>query len=165
MPRSAPHRHRSLGRRLHPVCRAVGHRRGRLRQQLPPSGHGVAAGLRSAQGALPAAVGRHRQCRVRGPPGPRSGRRQPAADRAGSRGDQEVTRGARRRRPVRTRRSRLQGRHDHVRPDPVPQGRRRRRCQEGQDDGRGHARARWQGRGPGGAGRGHHPLQILLSLI
>ena len=62
------------------------------------------------------------------------------------------------RRPVRARRGRLEGRQDHLRPDPVPRGPRRRRSRAGQDDGRGHARARRQGRGPGRARRGHHPL-------
>ena len=105
------------------VCRrAVGHRRRRVRQQLQPAGHGVPAGLRPAQGQVPAAVGRHRQRRLRGRPGQRARRRQPPADRGGPRRDQEVARGARRRRSVRRGRARLQGRQDHVRPDPVPQG-------------------------------------------
>ena len=46
-------RHRPLGRSVHRHGWPLGHRRGRLRQQLQPAGHRVPAGLRPAEGQVP----------------------------------------------------------------------------------------------------------------
>ena len=83
VPRSAPYRDRPLGRRLRPLRRAVGHRRRRVRQQLPASRARSRSGpttcsrrsSRSSRATPPASSSRSTRAACSTPPTARRSRR------------------------------------------------------------------------------------------